>query len=66
MEEKFLILQEVPHESDFQTDLLEKGGGDCDLAIILYDTTQKDSFRKAVEIQHDIDRPTVFIGKLYL
>ena len=35
----------------------------CDLAIVLYDTTKPDCFEKAVEIQMQIDVPSVFIGR---
>ena len=58
-QEKYFILQEVC-ASD-QEEILERGG-DCDLAIVLYDTSRQDSFSKAVEIQERLDVPSVFIG----
>ena len=45
-----------------QEEILERGG-DCDLAIVLYDTSRQDSFSKAVEIQERLDVPSVFIGE---
>eukprot|EP00116_Pleurobrachia_bachei_P003593 sb/3463855/ len=66
-QEKFLILKEVTVDpidglgQPSQQELLDKGG-DCDLAVILYDTSQSDSFAQAVEMQNQMIVPSVFIG----
>jgi len=60
-QERLLILREIPFNSETQKEMLDNGG-DCDLAIVLYDSTKYDSFATAVDIQSYLEVPTVFVA----